>query len=82
MMGAGAGGGRSPGCWGGGQGDARRVPQDCSNATCVDITCWVPSLAKDQRAMVSVRALLWMDTLQQVLSPVGDREGTALALCP
>ncbi|XP_055553653.1 integrin alpha-IIb [Falco cherrug] len=41
------------------------VPVDCSNATCVDITCWVPSLAKDQRALVSVHALLWMDTLQQ-----------------
>ncbi|KAM6189970.1 integrin alpha-IIb [Sarcoramphus papa] len=38
---------------------------DCSNATCVGIACWVPSLAKDQRALVSVRALLWMDTLQQ-----------------
>ncbi|KAM6368925.1 integrin alpha-IIb isoform 2-T2 [Pluvialis apricaria] len=41
------------------------VPVDCSNAACVDIACRVPSLAKDQRALVSVRALLWMDTLQQ-----------------
>lgn len=36
------------------------------------VTCWVPTLAKDQRVLVSVRALLWMDTLQQVLSPPGD----------
>uniref|UniRef100_U3I6A9 Integrin subunit alpha 2b n=1 Tax=Anas platyrhynchos platyrhynchos TaxID=8840 RepID=U3I6A9_ANAPP len=42
-------------------------PQDCGNATCVEVTCWVPSLAKDQRVLVSVRALLWMDTLQQHL---------------
>ncbi|XP_072741859.1 integrin alpha-IIb [Ciconia boyciana] len=41
------------------------IPVDCSNATCVGVACWVPSLAKDQRALVSVRALLWMDTLQQ-----------------
>ncbi|KAM6042838.1 LOW QUALITY PROTEIN: integrin alpha-IIb [Theristicus caerulescens] len=41
------------------------IPVDCSNATCVGIACWVPSLAKDQRALVSVHALLWMDTLQQ-----------------
>ncbi|XP_074973401.1 integrin alpha-IIb [Phalacrocorax aristotelis] len=41
------------------------VPVDCSNATCVSIACQVPSLAKDQRVLVSVRALLWMDTLQQ-----------------
>ncbi|KAM9267463.1 integrin alpha-IIb isoform 2-T2 [Morus bassanus] len=41
------------------------VPVDCSNATCVSIICKVPSLAKDQRALVSIRALLWMDTLQQ-----------------
>ncbi|XP_075379259.1 integrin alpha-IIb [Mycteria americana] len=41
------------------------IPVDCSNATCVGIACWVPSLAKDQRVLVSVRALLWMDTLQQ-----------------
>ncbi|XP_051628619.1 integrin alpha-IIb [Manacus candei] len=41
------------------------VPVDCDNATCVDITCHVPSLGKDQRALVSVHALLWMDTLQQ-----------------
>uniref|UniRef100_A0A8B9U8V0 Integrin alpha-IIb n=1 Tax=Anas zonorhyncha TaxID=75864 RepID=A0A8B9U8V0_9AVES len=41
------------------------VPVDCGNATCVEVTCWVPSLAKDQRVLVSVRALLWMDTLQQ-----------------
>uniref|UniRef100_A0A8B9T854 Integrin subunit alpha 2b n=1 Tax=Anas platyrhynchos TaxID=8839 RepID=A0A8B9T854_ANAPL len=34
-------------------------PWDCS------VMCWVPSLAKDQRVLVSVRALLWMDTLQQ-----------------
>uniref|UniRef100_A0A8C3KCZ6 Integrin subunit alpha 2b n=1 Tax=Calidris pygmaea TaxID=425635 RepID=A0A8C3KCZ6_9CHAR len=65
----GAGGGprgcppRVPG-WGC-EGDAGRVPQDCGNATCVGITCRVPSLGKDQRALVSVRALLWMDTLQQ-----------------
>ncbi|KAM6238640.1 integrin alpha-IIb [Porphyrio hochstetteri] len=48
-----------------GAGLAELIPVDCSNATCVDITCWVPSLAKDQRALLSVRALLWMDTLQQ-----------------
>ncbi|XP_035757220.1 integrin alpha-IIb [Egretta garzetta] len=42
-----------------------RHPQDCSNATCVGIACQVPSLAKDQRALVSIHALLWMDTLQQ-----------------
>ncbi|XP_054657881.1 integrin alpha-IIb isoform X2 [Grus americana] len=41
------------------------IPVNCSNATCVDVACWVPSLAKDQRVLVSVRALLWMDTLQQ-----------------
>ncbi|CAM9806537.1 unnamed protein product [Bubo scandiacus] len=41
------------------------VPVDCSNATCVGIACRVPSLAKDQRALVTVHALLWMDTLQQ-----------------
>ncbi|XP_064492663.1 integrin alpha-IIb isoform X1 [Pseudopipra pipra] len=41
------------------------VPVDCDNATCVDITCHVPSLGKDQRALVSVHALLWMDTMQQ-----------------
>ncbi|XP_053856110.1 integrin alpha-IIb [Vidua macroura] len=46
-----------------GLGDLVRV--DCDNATCVDITCHVPSLGKDQRALVSVHALLWMDTLQQ-----------------
>ncbi|KAM7029656.1 integrin alpha-IIb [Acridotheres tristis] len=45
--------------------NTHRVPQDCDNATCVDITCHVPSLGKDQRALVSVHALLWMDTLQQ-----------------
>uniref|UniRef100_A0A8B9T684 Integrin subunit alpha 2b n=1 Tax=Anas platyrhynchos TaxID=8839 RepID=A0A8B9T684_ANAPL len=43
------------------------VPVDCGNATCVEVMCWVPSLAKDQRVLVSVRALLWMDTLQQHL---------------
>ncbi|XP_066061333.1 integrin alpha-IIb isoform X1 [Chamaea fasciata] len=48
---------------GAGLGDLVRV--DCDNATCVDITCHVPSLGKDQRALVSVHALLWMDTLQQ-----------------
>lgn len=58
-----------------------RHPQDCDNATCVDITCHVPSLGKDQRALVSVHALLWMDTLQQVLSPPGDR-GDEVALWP
>uniref|UniRef100_A0A8C9MZ26 Integrin subunit alpha 2b n=1 Tax=Serinus canaria TaxID=9135 RepID=A0A8C9MZ26_SERCA len=42
-------------------------PQDCDNATCLDITCHVPSLGKDQRALVSIHALLWMDTLQQHL---------------
>ncbi|XP_014816355.1 PREDICTED: integrin alpha-IIb-like [Calidris pugnax] len=41
------------------------TPVDCGNATCVGISCQVPSLGKDQRALVSVRALLWMDTLQQ-----------------
>ncbi|KAI6072547.1 Integrin alpha-IIb [Aix galericulata] len=41
------------------------IPVDCGNATCVEVTCWVPSLVKDQRVLVSVRALLWMDTLQQ-----------------
>ncbi|XP_074413589.1 integrin alpha-IIb isoform X3 [Zonotrichia albicollis] len=46
-----------------GLGDLVRV--DCDNATCVDITCHVASLGKDQRALVSVHALLWMDTLQQ-----------------
>ncbi|XP_041254924.1 integrin alpha-IIb isoform X2 [Onychostruthus taczanowskii] len=46
-----------------GLGDLVRV--DCDNATCVDITCHVPSLGKDQRALVSIHALLWMDTLQQ-----------------
>ncbi|XP_014740263.1 PREDICTED: integrin alpha-IIb [Sturnus vulgaris] len=46
-----------------GLGDFVRV--DCDNATCVDIICHVPSLGKDQRALVSVHALLWMDTLQQ-----------------
>lgn len=46
-----------------GLGDFVRV--DCDNATCVNITCHVPSLGKDQRALVSVHALLWMDTLQQ-----------------
>uniref|UniRef100_A0A8C8BEF1 Integrin subunit alpha 2b n=1 Tax=Otus sunia TaxID=257818 RepID=A0A8C8BEF1_9STRI len=60
--------GVSPGCRGGGRrGDARHVPQDCGNATCVGIACRVPSLAKDQRALVTVHALLWMDTLQQHL---------------
>lgn len=58
-----------------------RVPQDCDNATCVGITCHVPSLGKDQRALVSVHALLWMDTLQQVLFPPGDR-GDGVALWP
>ncbi|XP_063260136.1 integrin alpha-IIb isoform X2 [Prinia subflava] len=48
---------------GAGLGNLVRV--DCDNATCVDITCHVPSLSKDQRALVSVHALLWMDTLQQ-----------------
>ncbi|XP_056368074.1 integrin alpha-IIb [Oenanthe melanoleuca] len=48
---------------GAGLGDFVRV--DCDNATCVDITCHVPSLGKDQRALVSVHALLWMDTLQK-----------------
>lgn len=46
-----------------GLGDLDRV--DCDNATCVDITCHVPSLGKDQRALVSIHALLWIDTLQQ-----------------
>ncbi|XP_053944665.1 integrin alpha-IIb isoform X2 [Cuculus canorus] len=41
------------------------ITVNCSNATCVDIICRVPSLAKDQRALVSIQALLWMDTLQQ-----------------
>ncbi|XP_030321602.1 integrin alpha-IIb [Calypte anna] len=41
------------------------LPVDCSNATCVAVTCWVPSLGREQRALVSVRGLLWMDTLQQ-----------------
>lgn len=58
-----------------------RVPQDCDNATCVDITCHVLSLGKDQRALVSVHALLWMETLQQVLSLPGNR-GDAVALWP
>lgn len=40
----------------------------------MEVTCWVPSLAKDQRVLVSVRALLWMDTLQQVVAPVGDED--------
>ncbi|XP_039556780.1 integrin alpha-IIb isoform X3 [Passer montanus] len=52
-----------PGAGNEGLGDLVRV--DCDNATCVDITCHVPSLGKDQRALVSVHALLWMDTLQQ-----------------
>lgn len=39
----------------------------------------MPSLGKDQRALVSVHALLWMDTLQQVLLPAGDR-GNEVAL--
>ncbi|XP_064895887.1 integrin alpha-IIb [Columba livia] len=41
------------------------VAVGCSNTPCVGVTCWVPTLAKDQRVLVSVRALLWMDTLQQ-----------------
>ncbi|XP_075299723.1 integrin alpha-IIb isoform X2 [Opisthocomus hoazin] len=41
------------------------IPVDCGSAACVAIACRVPSLAKDQRALVSVRALLWMETLQQ-----------------
>ncbi|XP_062364482.1 integrin alpha-IIb isoform X1 [Cinclus cinclus] len=48
---------------GAGLGDFVHV--NCDNATCVDITCHVASLGKDQRALVSVHALLWMDTLQQ-----------------
>ncbi|XP_061333470.1 integrin alpha-IIb isoform X2 [Pezoporus flaviventris] len=48
-----------------GEGLEKPILVDCGNATCVDITCWVPGLAKDQRALVSIHALLWMDTLQQ-----------------
>ncbi|KAM9520726.1 integrin alpha-IIb [Guaruba guarouba] len=48
-----------------GAGLEKPILVDCGNATCVDIACRVPSLAKDQRALVSVHALLWMDTLQQ-----------------
>ncbi|XP_030112176.4 integrin alpha-IIb [Taeniopygia guttata] len=54
-----------PGAGLGDQGLGDLVLVDCDNATCVDITCHVPSLGKDQRALVSVHALLWMDTLQQ-----------------
>ncbi|XP_065555327.1 integrin alpha-IIb isoform X3 [Lathamus discolor] len=48
-----------------GAGLEKPILVDCGNATCVDIACRVPGLAKDQRALVSVHALLWMDTLQQ-----------------
>ncbi|KAM9215014.1 LOW QUALITY PROTEIN: integrin alpha-IIb [Leptosomus discolor] len=48
-----------------GAGVEQPIPVNCSNTTCVAITCRVPSLAKDQRALVSVHALLWLDTLQQ-----------------
>ncbi|KAM6042422.1 integrin alpha-IIb isoform 2-T2 [Chlamydotis macqueenii] len=46
------------------------VVVDCGSASCVSITCRVPGLAKEQRALVSVRALLWMDTLQQAVTEV------------
>ncbi|XP_068775368.1 integrin alpha-IIb isoform X2 [Struthio camelus] len=38
---------------------------NCSAEPCVSIVCKVQSLPKDQRALVSVHALLWMDTLHK-----------------
>ncbi|XP_064380529.1 integrin alpha-IIb [Dromaius novaehollandiae] len=38
---------------------------NCSAEPCVSIVCEVQSLSKDQRALVTVHALLWMDTLHK-----------------
>ncbi|XP_067167901.1 integrin alpha-IIb [Apteryx mantelli] len=42
-----------------------QVHVNCSAEPCVSIVCEVQSLSKDQRALVSVHALLWMDTLHK-----------------
>ncbi|XP_031456856.1 integrin alpha-IIb isoform X3 [Phasianus colchicus] len=41
------------------------VSVDCGNATCAEVWCQVGSMAQGQRVLVAVRALLWMETLQQ-----------------
>ncbi|XP_042748216.1 integrin alpha-IIb [Lagopus leucura] len=41
------------------------VSVDCGNATCAEVWCQAGSMAQGQRVLVAVRALLWMETLQQ-----------------
>ncbi|XP_019410115.1 PREDICTED: integrin alpha-IIb isoform X1 [Crocodylus porosus] len=38
---------------------------NCSSQPCVTITCYVESLEKDQRAMVTVHAILWMESFMK-----------------
>ncbi|KYO46604.1 integrin alpha-V isoform A [Alligator mississippiensis] len=38
---------------------------NCSSQPCVTITCYVESLEKDQRAMVTVHAILWMKSFMK-----------------
>uniref|UniRef100_A0A8C7EG73 Integrin subunit alpha 2b n=1 Tax=Nothoprocta perdicaria TaxID=30464 RepID=A0A8C7EG73_NOTPE len=57
----------------------RCVLQNCSAEPCESIVCRVQSLPKGQRALVSVHALLWMDTLYQVLRLPGPEASPAVS---
>ncbi|XP_072212980.1 integrin alpha-IIb [Excalfactoria chinensis] len=43
--------------------------QDCGNASCVELRCWMGSMAQGQRVLVAVRALLCVDTERQQDAP-------------
>ena len=48
-------------------------PQDCGNATCAEVRCRADGVARGQRVLVAVRALLRMDALRQVLQHAAPR---------
>lgn len=52
-------------------------PQSCDEvAPCTVVQCELQEMARGQRAMVTVLALLWLPSLRQVLQDEGVEKGT------
>nr|XP_025038676.1 integrin alpha-IIb-like [Pelodiscus sinensis] len=45
--------------------DCCALLQDCSGRACVTVLCQVEALARDQRAMVTIHAVLWMQNVRK-----------------
>lgn len=41
-------------------------PQNCDSAPCTVVQCELEEMARGQRAMVTVRAFVWLPSLRQV----------------